>query len=130
MSLKRLRPGDQVYVVPQASRHVKPEPFWSDVLQIGTKYGYILRYGCKAPFDLLSGESVHNKDCNARFNGLGFDVWLSKEAYDAHIATIEASIRLVTRLRSLQRGSYSDRLDKATPELVADLHEVLDRHGV
>ena len=79
---------------------------------------------------MTTGQSVHDKDSNARYNGHGFDVWPSKEAHETHIATIEANTRLVTRLSGLRRNQHSATLDNASPELVTDLHAVLDRHGV
>lgn len=128
MSFKHLKPGDQVYIVPQRRR--SGEPHFVEVIKVGRKYGCINEGFYDEPFDLLTGRSVHSKDSNTRANGYGFDVWLSKEAYETHIATIEASTRLVTRLEALRHSKYSDILDKAHPELVADLHAVLDRHGV
>ena len=128
MSFKHLKPGDQVYIVPQGKR--SGEPCFIQVVSVGRKYGYIKESFYEEPFDLFTGQSVHNKVSNARYNGHGFDVWPSKEAYDAHIATIEASTRLATRLSSLRRNQYSPTLNNASPELVADLHAVLDRHGI
>lgn len=127
MSFKHLKAGDQVYVVPQ--RMGTLEPCFVEIKKVGRKYGYILKYARQEPFDLLTGRSVHDNS-NARYNGWGFDVWPSEEAYRAHIATIEASTRLVTRLEALRFNKYSSTLEKASPELVADLHAVLDRHGI
>jgi len=127
MSFKHLKAGDQVYVVPQRRR--SGEPSFVEVIKVGKKYGYILEYARQEPFDLLTGQSVHNDNSNARCNGWGFDVWPSEEAYRAHIATIEANIRLGKRLKALYHGQYGSMLDKASPKLVADLHAVLDRHG-
>lgn len=128
MTFKNLKPGDRVYIVPRARRSGKPHLV--EVIKVGRKYGCINEGFYDEPFDLLTGQSVHSKDSKARANGYGFDVWLSEEAYETHIATIEASTRLVIRLKALRRGEYSNMLDKAPPELVADLHAVLDRHGV
>jgi hypothetical protein len=127
MSFKHLKAGNQVYVVPQRRQSSKPS--FVEVIKVGRKYGYINQYGRQEPFDLLTGQSVHNDDSNARMNGWGFDVWPSEEAYRAHIATIEANIRLAKRLKALYHSQYGSMLDKASPELVADLHTVLDRHG-
>jgi hypothetical protein len=127
MSFKHLKAGDEVYLVHQSKR-LNPAGY-IEVVRVGRKYGYIERYGRPEPFDLFTGRSVHGADSNARSNGHGFDVWPSEEAYRAHIVTIEANIRLVKRLKALCHGQYSSTLDKASPELVADLHAVLDRHG-
>jgi hypothetical protein len=128
MNFKHLKAGDQVYMVAQSRRSLKP--WHTEVVKVGRKYGYILEYGRQKPFNLLTGQSVHNDDSNARTNGWGFDVWPSEEAYRAHIATIEANTRLATRLEALRFNQYSSTLEKASPELVADLHAVLDRHGI
>ena len=128
MSFKHLKAGDEVYLVNQSKR-LNPAGY-IEVVRVGRKYGYIKRYGRQEPFDLLTGQSVHNDDSNARYNGWGFDVLPSEEAYRAHIATIEAKTRLVTRLEALRFNKYSSTLEKASPELVADLHAVLDRHGI
>ena len=130
MSFKHIKPGDQVYVVWQSKKQAQGEGYYMSVAKVGRKYGYIERHGRQEPFDLLTGESVHNYCSNSRANGWGFDVWHSKEAHDAHIATIEASTRLATRLSGLRRNQYSSTLENASAELVADLHAVLDRHGV
>ncbi len=127
MNCKHLKAGDQVYLIEQAkqsntARYVK-------LVKVGRRYGYILRYGREVPFDLLTGQSVHN-DSNARWNGHGFDVWPSKESYDAHIAELEERKRLSVRIASLSRNQYRPKLDHASPELVADLHAALDRHGI
>ena len=128
MNCKHLKAGDQVYLIEQAkqsntARYVK-------VVKVGRKYGYILRHGLEEPFDLLTGQSVHNNDQNARWNGHGFDVWPCKESHDEHIAKLEERMRLSTRIASLSRNQYRPKLDHASPELVADLHAVLDRHGI
>jgi len=128
MNCKHLKAGDQVYLIEQAkqsntARYVK-------VVKVGRKYGYILRSGREAPFDLLTGQSVHNNDQNTRRNGYGFDVWPCKESYDEHIAKLEERQRLSIRIASLSHNQYRPKLDHASPELVADLHSVLDRHGI
>lgn len=128
MSFKHIKPGDQVYIVP--GKRSSGETGFTEVLRVGKKYGYIKRRFYEEPFNLLTGNSVDHKDSNARHNGYGFDVWPSEEAYRAHIATTEANTRLVTRLEALRFNKYSSTLEKASPELVADLHAVLDRHGI
>ncbi len=129
MNCKHLKAGDQVYLIEQANRSRSSTACYTEVVKIGKKYGYILRHGRQAPFDLITGQSVHN-DSNARWNGQGFDVWPSKESYDEHIAKLEERQRLSTRIASLSHGQYRPRLDHASPELVADLHAALDRHVV
>jgi hypothetical protein len=128
MNFKHLKAGDQVYLVEQARR--SSTPHYTEVVKVGRKYGYILGHGREEPFDLLTGQSVHGNDSNTRFNGFGFDVWPSKEAHDAHITELEERKRLSTRIESLSHGKYGPRLAHASPELVADLHAVLDRHGI
>jgi hypothetical protein len=128
MNCKHLKAGDQVYLIEQAKQSNTARYF--KVVKVGKKYGYILRHGRQAPFDLLTGQSVHNNDQNARWNGQGFDVWPCKESYDAHIAKLEERMRLSTRIASLSRNQYRPKLDHTSPELVADLHAVLDRHGI
>ena len=132
MNFKHIKAGDQVYLVGQARR--SGTPHYTKVIRVGKKYGYILKYKRQEPFDLLpfdllTGQSVHN-DSNTRVNGLGFDVWPNKEAYDAHTTDLEERKRLSTRIESLSHGKYGPRLAHASPELVADLHAVLDRHGI
>jgi hypothetical protein len=129
MNCKHLKAGDQVYLIEQANRSRSSTACYTEVVKVGKKYGYILRHGRQAPFDLLTGQSVHN-DSNARWNSQGFDVWPSKESYDEHIAKLEERQRLSTRIASLSHGQYRPRLDHASPELVADLHAALDRHVV
>jgi hypothetical protein len=129
MNYKHLKAGDQVYLVEQASRSRPSAACYTKVVKVGKKYGYILRHGRQAPFDLLTGQSVHN-DPNARWNSQGFDVWPSKESYDEHIAKLEERQRLSTRIASLSHNQYRPKLDHASPELVADLHAALDRHGI
>jgi hypothetical protein len=128
MSFKHLKAGDQVYVVPQ--RMGTLEPCFVEIKKVGRKYGYILKYARQEPFDLLTGQSVHNDNSSARMNGWGFDVWPSKEAHDAHVAELEERKRLSARIASLSKNQYKSKLDHASPELVADLHAVLDRHGI
>lgn len=127
-NFKYLKPGDQVYIVPKARR--SSGPHFAEVVKVGRKYGYVLTGWRSEPFDLATGQSVHTNDSNARYNGLGFDIWPSKEAHETHVAKIEANTRLKTRLDALRRNQYSSMLDHAPPELVADLHAVLDRHGI
>ena len=129
MNCKHLKAGDQVYLVEQASRSRSSTACYVKVVKVGRKYGYILRHGREVPFDLLTGQSVHN-DSNARWNGQGFDVWPCKESYDEHIAKLEERQRLSVRIAFLSRNQYKPKLDHASPELVADLHAVLDRHGI
>ncbi len=127
MNYKHLKAGDQVYLIEQAKQSNTARYF--KVVKVGKKYGYILRYGREARFDLLTGQSVHN-DSNARWNGQDFYVWPSKESYDEHIAKLEERQRLFTRIASLSHDQYRPMLDHASPELVADLHAVLDHHGI
>jgi hypothetical protein len=128
MNCEHLKAGDQVYLIEQAKQSNTAR--YLKVVKVGKKYGYILRHGREVPFDLLTGQSVHNNDSNARRNGQGFDVWPCKESYDEHIAKLEERQRLSTRIASLSRNQYRPKLDHASPELVADLHAALDRHVV
>jgi hypothetical protein len=79
--LASLKSGDLVLLVEQSHHGRKGRKYWVEVLSIlniGRKYGYILRHDIEEPFDLNTGESVH-KDGNARANGFGFDIYLTKK---------------------------------------------------
>ena len=114
------RAGDSVYYVPQ-SRNGKAEGEYKPIERMGRKYGYINR---DRPFQISTGHS-HHKEINMRLNGYGFDIYPSKEHYDALIFARDEKIRLQPRL-----VDYHGCLNDFSPEVVQALHAVLDAEGL
>jgi hypothetical protein len=124
--LRDLKVGDVVYVVPQSDPSAGYDRLIS---KIGKKYGYVEmnRYQTEEPFDLATGFSHHNPNHNVRANRRGFDVYHSREEYLEHVANKDAASRLCRRLSP--RHSYAVETSSMPAELVAELHEVLDKHN-
>lgn len=98
MSLKHLKPGDQVFVVHQRSRYQKETHTETlPVVRMGRKYGYVEKYGRESPFCLQTGYSVHNES-NVRVNGYGFDVYLSEADWQEEKRRDREKQRLKDRL--------------------------------
>ncbi len=79
--LRKIKIGQAVFVVNQPPRYGTNDRVKSveTVTRIGSRYGYFNRYSREVPFCLKTGQSHHPTDCNARLNGMGFDVYLSEE---------------------------------------------------
>jgi hypothetical protein len=124
--LRRVKVGDEVYVVPQNNSSVG---YYRTISRVGRRYGYVEmnHYQTEEPFDLATGESHHDPNHNARANRYGFDVYHSREEYLEHVSKTESVSRLCRRLAP--RNSYAVEAASMSTELVAELHAVLDRHG-
>lgn len=127
--LAGLKVGDPVFVVWQRRRgDTEERSGFETVVRVGRKYAYIkrYRYGDVEPFCRKTGCSVHNRDCNARANGYGFDVYLNEEAYRKEQFDIAERIRLQRRLVH----QHWHRLVDLSPEVVNRIHVVLDSAGL
>ena len=121
-TLSDLKAGDEVFVVEQKRRHQKGEPttYTATIDRVVRKYAYIKRTWQELAFDRRTGFSLHGKDCNARANGMGFDVYLTESDYLEREHAKAESERLASRL--LTRYGLID-LDHA---VVEKIHAVLD----
>jgi hypothetical protein len=121
--MTKLKTGEKVFVVPQVTRYRTGEPFYTEVTRVGKKYGYILRYGCERPFDLLTGAS-HHKENNDRINGFGFDVYKSEDEYNKEQKVASDYADLKSRLR----GNYD--FPKLPPEVVDKITAILNEYSI
>jgi len=123
-TLRNIQVGDTVFVVNQQRRHSTTQPIgrYEIVFRVGRKYGFIQRGSCEERFTLDTGHSAHT-DCNARANGLGFDVYVSEEHYQKQRHAQTERQRLRERIVT-HHGSLSPKLSDKT---VAAIHEILDR---
>jgi len=123
-TLRNIQVGDTVFVVNQLRRHSTTQSVgrYETVLSVGRKYGYFQRGSCEEKFDLDTGHSAHT-DCNARANGLGFDVYVSEEHYQKQRHAQAERQRLRERIVT-HYGSLSPKLSDTA---VAAIHEILDR---
>ena len=122
--LRDVKVGDVVYVVAQSNS----ASFEWSVARVGRKYGYLkLNKWSEDPFDLSTGYSHHDPNHNVRVHKRGFDVYRSKEEYEKFAAKKASELRLCRRLAP--RHSYAVETSNMPSELVAELHEVLDKHN-
>ena len=124
--MKDIKKGDNVFVVSQRRPHstVEPRTGMETVVRVGRKYGYIERYGQEVPFSLETGYSEH-KDCNARRNGYGFDVYASEEEYRLKQHNAAEKDRLMKRIV----GPWG-KLIELPPDAVNEMNAILDGHGI
>lgn len=121
-TLSDVKAGDMVLVVYQTRRReTQRTTRYETVTRVGRKYGYLGNYHEGKKFDLTTGQSVHNKDCNARENAMGFDVYLSESDYVAEQFAEKQKQRLQTRL-VMSWGRIVD----LPPEVVNEIHGILD----
>ena len=124
--MKDIKVGDSVFVVYQRRRHSTADPRTGikTVVRVGRKYAYIERYHQEVPFSLQNGYSVH-KDCNARNNRYGFDVYASEEEYRLKQHDAAEKDRLMKRIV----GPWG-KLIELPPDAVNELNAILDGHGI
>ena len=125
---ENLKAGDVVWVVPIHRRGVEGDGIYCHATKVGRKYGYAERHGREYKFCLATGVSVHGEgEGNALVNGRGFDVYRSREQFDEIKHQGVERIRLTLRLGMSRLDVWRMQLG---PACVADLHSVLDQHGV
>ncbi len=124
MTEPRFHVGQEVFVV---HGHVNFQYEVCKVVKVGRKFGYLdSRTVRDVKFDLATGMSVHpDSDCNARANGRGFDVFLTKEAYQTSQHAKTEHERLAARLIS-----RLGRLEPMSPQTVERIHKILDEEGL
>ena len=126
-TLSDVKVGDVVFVAYQVRRResqrvARPET----VARVGRKYGYLsTEFRDEKKFDLETGVSVHDKDCNARANGMGFDVYRSEDDYIIEQFNDNQRKRLQSRLVT----SFG-RIVDLPPDVVNELHGILDNAEV
>ena len=126
MKLSELNVGDNVFVVWQrrrgddGDRRTEVLP----IAKVGRKYLYIEIHRRLTQFDRETGISVH-KESNVRANGMGFDVYQSREAWEAQQHAAAEATRLAARMCS-RWG-----LNRPLPaETVAAIHAALTSGGI
>lgn len=125
-SIHDLKAGDQVFVVRQRGRYSKEEQSGIEtVSRVGRKYAYIKRRFEEVAFCRKTGMSVHDRDCNARANGLGFDVYLCEEDYRNKQFNDQERARLEKRIL----GPFG-RLVALSPDVVNKINSILDSEGL
>ena len=102
---KDIKVGDDVFVVEQLSRYAErhnesPKTYRGEVVRVGRKYGSVKygKYGTRCKFRLENGHSHHDSDCNARANGLGFNVYRTQSDYERELYAKDLHERLSKRL--------------------------------
>ena len=124
-TLRDLKVGDTVFVVHQLLRTKKEHRTEEKtVIKVGRQYAYLAGGYYDMQFSRETGASVHPKDCNARANGYGFDVYLSRCDWEKLVADTEAKQRLQKRLVRC----YGTLVD-LSPEVVGRIHAILDDAG-
>lgn len=130
-SLVDLKAGDTVWVVRQVDAlfrargmEVKPRQYQATVSKIGRTYAYLRN---NERFKIENGESHSptGDNFNNRANGLGFDVYRSKEEYDKHVQDTIAADELKQRLVDRFGNLYD-----LPPICVQKVHEVLDEFNI
>lgn len=121
-TIRDLKVGDTVFVVHQKKRTEKEHRTEErTVIKVGRQYAYLAGGYYDMQFSRETGQSVHLKDCNARNNGYGFDVYLSRGDWEKLVADTDAKQRLQKRLVK----SYGTLVD-LPPEVVGRIHAILD----
>lgn len=120
-TLRNLKVGDTVFVVQQERRGQEPVTSREVIARVGRKYAYFARYCGEVPFCRETGKSHHPGECNARANGLGFDVYQREEDYRREQHETSEHKRLADRITDRWH-----QLVKFAPEVVAKIHAVLD----
>ena len=92
---KNLQVGDRVFVVTTATI---PTCGSYNITRIGKKYAYIRRFGKEEPFCKVTGTSIDPHNSNARVNGRGFDVYASKQDWEAKQLALNKQQQLQKRL--------------------------------
>lgn len=116
-----LKVGDTVYVVDQDGRYTKGEKYEAQIVKMGNKYGYISENGTENKFCLETGCSYHGFDSNARYNGHGFDVYLSKSEHEEYLAYLEN----LEKVKNLLVGNFGN-IKNISPEKAAKILEILE----
>ncbi len=123
--MRKLKVGDQVFVVhlpawrakegdPRKTNHATIE-------KVGSKYGYIRNGRGLEPFHLTTWKSVDKSGCE-RANGWGFDVYDSREQWEAK----ERAEKELARLRARLVGNWGE-LNPIDPKTVEAIHAILDQ---
>lgn len=123
---KKLKVGDTVFVVYQKRRReTEHRTETAIVSKVGRKYAYVTLNRQEWPFYPDTGMSAE-KDSNARINGWGFDVYHCREDWEQEQRQLAEYKRLKSRLVLNSWGGFVN----LNPDAVAEIHAVLDKHGV
>lgn len=127
MNEPRFHVGQEVFVVHQTSRW-RPEAReeYVRIAKIGKKYGYLEGQGREIDrrFSLSTGWSCDDGH-NTRANGMGFDVYASREEYQKKQFAKTEHERLASRLI----GGFR-QLEPMSPQTVERIHKILDEEGL
>lgn len=126
--LKKLKSGDRVFVEP--GHRTGCQPGWYEVDSVGRKFltVRIFDYGKPHRFSLETGNSVHDSDSNARYNGYDYCLHLTREAYEEKKENKRVLALARDGIANLQRKT----LLACDPDLdlAKDLLEVFKKHGL
>ncbi len=127
--LRKLKVGQKVFVVNQPPRYGTNERVKSfeTVTRMGSRYGYFQRYGREVPFCLKTGQSHHPKDCNARANGMGFDVYISEAACEVAEAIKELRSQAFRLMLTNCRQIVSNLNENELCTIIATFKDALKR---
>lgn len=121
-TIRDLKVGDTVFVVHQRRRGDKEfRTAEMQIVKVGNKYAYLQGTWAELSFHRDSGISNHPKDCNARNNGYGFNVYLCREDWEREESHKAEKYRLEKRLISTW-----NRLRDLPPSVVSSIHSILD----
>lgn len=119
-TLRDLKPGDTVFVVPKKRCHVSGEHV---IAKIGNKYGYIdTQYG-NPKFNLETGNSA-DTGSNDHANGYGYRVFLSEDEYNKY-AWEQERFEDLALLLCLPWNRHS--LKQLPPHVVEAIHDILEK---
>lgn len=124
MTLRDLKVGDEVFVVHQLrSGMLERKTATHKIIRVDRKYAELDSNLHGEKFCRDSGRSVHKPDHNQRINGFGFDVYRNEAEYRAEVHAANEYQRLQSRI-----CSRFHRLKNLPPDVVGDIHAVLDKH--
>lgn len=132
-TIRELKVGDRCYVAYQLSRYgraseQKRKQQYVTISKVGRKYAYFGDMRRPSRFCRDTGQSVDERDSNERSNGLGFDVYLTKELYDQFQYQSDERKRLASRLGIAYNTQKS--LEKLSHDAVIAIHTILDEQGI
>lgn len=121
-TFRDLKPGDKVFVVEQLSRRSSGQKKTTEtIVKIGRKFAYLESGYRERKFCLDTGHSVHGDNDHVRYNGFGFDVYLSESEYDVKQRQSDEKARLFERM--VNRWGWFIELP---PNVVREIHTLLD----
>ena len=125
MSTKKYKVGDVVFVVPQLThfamrRGDQRQGKLETITSVGRKWAHV--GDDRTPFDIATGRSKDDSGCN-RANGLGYDVFDSREQWERFELERKAKESLRDRLHSCNIASMIKSL---THDQVNRITAILD----